>query len=74
MRSKKLLRWVEKAVTASDSNGFIHDEAGFTTEKLAFLMDLKNNRRGRIKEYADKFKCTYKDIDANADHNPLWKY
>jgi len=69
---EKIIELGGKAVTASDSNGFIHDEAGFTTEKLAFLMDLKNNRRGRIKEYADKFKCVYKDIDAKADHNPLW--
>jgi glutamate dehydrogenase (NADP+) len=69
---EKIIEMGGKAVSASDSNGFIYDEAGFTTEKLAFLMDLKNNRRGRIKEYADKFKCVYKDIDAKADHNPLW--
>lgn len=46
-------------VTASDSNGFIHDPAGITREKLAWLMDLKNNRRGRIREYADHFGCRY---------------
>jgi glutamate dehydrogenase (NADP+) len=61
-----------KAITASDSNGYIIDEAGISKEKLEFLKDLKNNRRGRIKEYADKYKCTYHDIDAKADHNPLW--
>ncbi|HOX82689.1 MAG TPA: glutamate dehydrogenase, partial [Chryseolinea sp.] len=62
-----------KVVSASDSNGFIYDEAGFTNEKLQFLMDLKNNRRGRIKKYADKFKnVVYKDFDEKADHNPLW--
>ena len=61
------------AVTASDSNGFVYDEAGFTQEKLKFLKELKNNRRGRIKEYADKFKgAVYKDIDARSDHNQLW--
>ena len=69
---EKIIHLGGKAVTASDSNGFIHDEAGFNQEKLEFLKDLKNNRRGRIKEYADKFKCVYKDIDAKADHNPLW--
>jgi glutamate dehydrogenase (NADP+) len=69
---EKLIHLGAKVVTASDSNGFIHDEAGFTTEKLNFLMDLKDNRRGRIKEYADKFKCSYQETDANADHNPLW--
>lgn len=48
-----------KCVTASDSNGFIYDPAGIDAEKLAYLMDLKNNKRGRIKEYADKYKCEY---------------
>jgi glutamate dehydrogenase (NADP+) len=62
-----------KAVTASDSNGFIYDEAGISGERLKFLMDLKNIRRGRIKEYADKFNCTFTEIKPGADHNPLWK-
>ena len=61
-----------KAVTASDSTGFIHDEAGITQEKLAFLKELKDHRRGRIKEYADKYNCVYKDTDPKADFNPLW--
>ncbi len=64
-----------KAVTLSDSNGYIYDEAGITPEKLAFAMDLKNVRRGRIKEYADKFKgVVYKEIDPKADYNPLWAH
>jgi glutamate dehydrogenase (NADP+) len=64
-----------KAVTLSDSNGYIYDEAGITKEKLAFIMDLKNVRRGRIKEYADKYKgVVYKDIDPKADANPLWNH
>lgn len=45
-----------KVVTMSDSEGFIHDPAGITAEKLAWIMDLKNNRRGRISEYAAQFK------------------
>ncbi|MHC5037317.1 MAG: NADP-specific glutamate dehydrogenase [Planctomycetota bacterium] len=45
-----------KAVSLSDSNGTIHDPAGVDSEKLAWVMDLKNVRRGRIKEYAEKFK------------------
>lgn len=70
---EKIMPLGGKAVTASDSNGFVYDEAGFTTEKLEFLKELKNVRRGRIKEYADKFKgVVYQDIDARADHNPLW--
>ena len=52
---EKITQLGGKAVTASDSNGFIYDEAGITLEKLEFLKDLKNNRRGRIKEYADKY-------------------
>ena len=45
-----------KCVTLSDSNGYIYDPEGINEEKLAWVMDLKNNRRGRIKEYAAAFK------------------
>jgi glutamate dehydrogenase (NADP+) len=70
---EKAMQLGGKVVTASDSNGFIYDDAGFDNDKLTFLMDLKNNRRGRIKEYADKYKgVVYKEIDPKADHNPLW--
>ena len=48
-----------KVVTLSDSAGFIYDKNGITAEKLAFVMDLKNNKRGRIKEYAEAFQCEY---------------
>ncbi|MBN2681472.1 MAG: NADP-specific glutamate dehydrogenase [Bacteroidales bacterium] len=48
-----------KCVTASDSQGFIYDPAGIDNDKLAFLMELKNVKRGRIKEYADKYGCEY---------------
>jgi len=48
-----------KVVTLSDSAGTIYDPKGIDAEKLAFVMDLKNVKRGRIKEYADEFKCTY---------------
>lgn len=50
-----------KVVTLSDSNGYIHDEKGIDAKKLAFVMELKNVRRGRIKEYAEKFKCAYRE-------------
>jgi len=50
-----------KVVTMSDSTGFIHDPNGITPEKLAYVMDLKNIKRGRIKEYADKFGVEYYD-------------
>lgn len=48
-----------KVVTASDSDGYIYDKEGFNREKLEYLMELKNVKRGRIKEYADKYKCQY---------------
>jgi glutamate dehydrogenase/leucine dehydrogenase len=48
-----------KVVTLSDSSGFIHDPDGITPEKLAYVMHLKNVKRGRIKEYADKYGCAY---------------
>jgi glutamate dehydrogenase (NADP+) len=49
-----------KVVTFSDSSGFIYDANGIDTEKLAFVMELKNVKRGRIKEYADKYDCEFK--------------
>lgn len=50
-----------KVVTMSDSNGTIYDPDGINEEKLAFVMELKNVKRGRIKEYAEKYGCQYKD-------------
>jgi glutamate dehydrogenase (NADP+) len=62
-----------KALTLSDSNGLIYDPAGIDGKKLEFVMDLKNIRRGRVKEYADKFKgVTYTPLTLNLDHNPIW--
>ena len=52
---EKLLDLGGKVVTLSDSGGYVYDEDGIDREKLAFVMDLKNNRRGRISEYADKY-------------------
>src|SRR5262245_18798013 len=72
---EKLLELGAKPVTASDSDGYVYDEAGFDREKLAFLMDLKNVRRGRIREYADRFKgAVYTPITADAKCNPLWSH
>jgi glutamate dehydrogenase (NADP+) len=48
-----------KCITLSDSNGFIVDRAGIDAEKLAYVMELKNVKRGRIKDYADKYGCEY---------------
>jgi len=72
---EKLLDLGAKPVTVSDSSGYIYDEAGITREKLAFVMDLKNVKRGRIKEYAEKYKgVVYTPVDAKLDHNPLWNH
>ena len=62
-----------KVVTLSDSGGFVYDASGIDTDKLAFVMHLKNVKRGRIKEYAEKYtKAEYTPFDLGDDHNPLW--
>jgi glutamate dehydrogenase (NADP+) len=71
----KLISLGGKAVTLSDSTGYIYDEDGIDRDKLGFVMELKNNRRGRISEYADKFKgATFTPVDPQSDHNPLWDH
>jgi glutamate dehydrogenase (NADP+) len=72
---EKLITLGAKPVTLSDSGGYIFDEQGITREKLAFIMDLKNVRRGRISEYADKFKgAVYTAHDPKVGYNPLWNH
>jgi glutamate dehydrogenase (NADP+) len=71
---QKITQLGGRAVTLSDSGGYIYDEKGIDAEKLAYIMELKNVRRGRIKEYADKFKVVYTPIDAKLDYNPLWNH
>jgi glutamate dehydrogenase (NADP+) len=61
---EKILHLKGKPVTASDSGGFIYDKDGIDEEKLAFIKDLKTNRRGRIAEYAEKFGAEYHDNGA----------
>lgn len=56
---EKAMELGAKVVTMSDSSGYVYDKDGFTSEKLEFVMDLKNKRRGRIKEYADKFGAEF---------------
>ncbi|HLD36515.1 MAG TPA: NADP-specific glutamate dehydrogenase [Planctomycetota bacterium] len=57
--AEKAMEMGGKVVTMSDSDGTVYDEKGMTKEKLAFVMELKNVKRGRIKEYADKFGAKY---------------
>tara|TARA_B110000305_G_scaffold106518_1_gene119783 strand:- start:2045 stop:3415 length:1371 start_codon:yes stop_codon:yes gene_type:complete len=60
-------------MTMSDSSGFIHDSEGINREKLAWIMDLKNNRRGRISEYASKFTSgTFTASAPEPSSNGLW--
>jgi glutamate dehydrogenase (NADP+) len=71
----KLITMGARPVTLSDSDGYIYDEAGISREKLAFVMELKNVGRGRMADYADKFKgATYTPTDPKLDHNPLWDH
>lgn len=56
---EKSIQLGAKVVTLSDSAGYIYDADGITTEKLAYVLELKNIRRGRIKEYAAKYNCQY---------------
>tara|TARA_R110002072_G_scaffold22615_1_gene79251 strand:- start:72135 stop:73478 length:1344 start_codon:yes stop_codon:yes gene_type:complete len=58
--AQKAMEFGGKVVTFSDSSGYIYDEEGITAEKLAFVMELKNEKRGRIKEYVDRYpSATY---------------
>lgn len=56
---QKLIELGAKPITLSDSDGFVHDPAGIDAEKLQWVMELKNTRRGRIREYAEKFGAAY---------------
>ena len=70
---EKVLDLGGKPVTMSDSSGFIHDPAGIDREKLAWIMDLKNNRRGRIYEYAAQFDgVTFTASAPEPTPNGLW--
>jgi glutamate dehydrogenase (NADP+) len=70
---EKLLDLGAKPVTLSDSGGFIYDKDGIDREKLAWLMDLKNIRRGRIMEYAQHFPgVDFRPVDPRHHYNPMW--
>ena len=73
--TEKLIEMGATVTTLSDSGGYIYDPEGINSEKLAYVMDLKNVRRGRISEYADKYKSgVYTALDPSMDHNPLWDH
>jgi len=73
--TEKLLDMGAKVVTLSDSSGYIYDESGIDRGKLAYMKMLKNMRRGRIKEYAEKYpEAVYTPVDTSLDFNPLWNH
>ncbi len=73
--TEKLIDLGAKVVTLSDSSGYIYDETGIDRDKLSFVMELKNVRRGRIKEYVEEYKnAVYTPYDPDAEHNPLWDH
>jgi glutamate dehydrogenase (NADP+) len=73
--AQKILQLGGKVVTLSDSNGSIYDETGIDGAKLEFVMELKNARRGRIKEYVEKYpEAVYSAENPDDDHNPLWDH
>ncbi len=73
--TEKLIELGAKVVTLSDSSGYIYDEEGIDDKKLSFVKRLKNVRRGRIREYAEKYPhAAYSDVDPSMDYNPLWDH
>jgi glutamate dehydrogenase (NADP+) len=73
--AEKLIELGAKVVSLSDSSGCIYDESGIDAKKLEFVKVLKNVRRGRISEYADKFSsAVYTEVDPANDYNPIWDH
>ena len=64
-----------KVFTLSDSTGYVYDPEGIDAKRLEFVIQLKNVRRGRIKEYVDEYRsAAYTPLDPKMDHNPLWDH
>jgi glutamate dehydrogenase (NADP+) len=73
--TEKLIELGAKVVTLSDSSGYIHDESGIDRERLEYIKILKNVRRGRIEEYAEKYSsAVYTAVDPALDYNHLWAH
>ncbi len=71
---EKLIHLGAKPVTLSDSGGCVYDPDGFDEEKLAWVIDLKEVRRGRIMDYAERFpRSRFVPLDPSDDHNALWE-
>jgi len=72
---EKIIELGGKVMTVSDSTGYIFDEEGIDKDKLNYIKRLKNIKRGRIKEYIDKYsQAVYTEVDTSQDYNPLWNH
>ena len=72
---EKIIEFGGKVVTLSDSSGYIYDEEGIDSDKLAFVKRLKNIKRGRMSEYIDKYsEAVYTEAVTSLDYNPLWNH
>lgn len=73
--AEKILQLGGKVMTLSDSSGYIYDEAGIDQEKLAYVKQLKNLRRGRIAEYVEQYpQAVYTPVSPALEYNPLWQH
>lgn len=73
--AEKMLQLGGKVLTLSDSSGYIFDEEGIDADKLAFIKELKNVRRGRLREYSEQYpQSVYVAVDPALGHNPLWMH
>ena len=73
--AEKVIELGGKVVTLSDSSGYVYDEKGIDGDKLEYVKTLKNIKRGRIKEYTEKYsEAVYLPTDLSADANPLWNH
>lgn len=72
---EKILELGGRVVTLSDSSGYVFDEEGVDLDKLEYVKHLKNVRRGRIREYAEKYpRAVYTEVNPELDYNPLWTH
>ena len=73
--AEKMLQLGGKVLTLSDSSGYIFDEEGIDAGKLAYIKELKNVRRGRLREYSERYpRSVYVATDPALGHNPLWQH
>ncbi len=73
--AEKLIDLGASVVSLSDSSGYIYDESGISKEKLAFVKTLKNQQRGRIQMYSEKYtSAVYTPVDPELTYNPLWNH